>query len=260
MKLNEKQSKMVENNMNLVYYTLHKYFKLLYCKDNKTCDEDLNQVGFEGLCKAAYYFKEELGYKFATYAVPMIMGEVQRYIRDDRPYRIPRSLKDLAYSILRFKKDFEGKEFREPNVEEIALALCKTVEEINFAITSINDTISLHTEIEKTTEKNQLMLIEVIEDKKCNSDYDNADLKADIDTILNKLILSKKIKEKHLEIFKKYAIDGIIQVNLAKMFNISQAQVSRILKRVYFELKKNLKESGSDYRCSLEEKRLRTCS
>ena len=105
--------------------------------------DDLFQVGCVGLIKAIQNFDTNLNVRFSTYGVPMITGEIRRYLRDNSPLRIPRSTRDIAFRILQEKDALTAKKGREPTIDEIAKALEIRREEVEFALNAISDPVSL---------------------------------------------------------------------------------------------------------------------
>ena len=109
--------------------------------------DDLFQVGSLGLLKAIDNFDESFGVKFSTYAVPMIIGEIRRYLRDNTLIRISRSMKDLAYKVLSFKEEYVKNNMKEPTLEEISKALEVETIDVIISLESIQDPISIYTPI-----------------------------------------------------------------------------------------------------------------
>ena len=217
---------LVKGNLKLVLSILKK-FNNRY--DNM---DDLFQIGCIGLLKAIDNFDLSHEVKFSTYAVPMILGEVKRYIRDNNSIRISRSLKDLAYKILRLKEEHHDKKGVEMPVEDIAKELGVTTYDVVTALDSLKEPISMFEPIYNDG-GDTIYLYDQIEDKKISNE--------DLST---KLAISTAIDE--LDAREKYILDerfiiGKTQMEIAEELNISQAQVSRLEKGAIKQLKKVLK-------------------
>lgn len=170
--------------------------------------------------------------KFSTYAVPMIEGEIRRYLRDNNSLRISRSLKDIAYKSLKIQEEMLSKENHLPDYEEIANILGVSSYDVVLALESLKDPVSLFSAIYNDG-GDTIYLYDQIEDKKAN----NKDIES-------KLSLTEAINE--LSERKKFILDerfimGKTQIEIAEELMISQAQVSRLEKDAIKELKKVLK-------------------
>ena len=186
------------------------------------CDnmDDLFQIGTIGLIKAIDNFDLSHGVKFSTYAVPMILGEVKRYLRDNNSVRISRSVKDLAYKCLKVKEDFLNKESREPKICEIADILDVSEYDVCNALNSLKDTISMYEPI-----YNDGGDVIYLEDQ-LSKDEGLYDLETKIS--LRKALDKIKETERYI-IVHRYMI-GKTQMELASEIGISQAQISRLEK------------------------------
>ena len=132
-----RSEQLVTENINLIYLVMKRF------RNRGIENDDLFQIGAVGLMKAAERFDEGRGYTFSTYAVPMIIGEIRRYLRDNNSIRVSRSVRDLAYKALQFKEKFNKEKGREPSGEEIAKELGVEKEEIAFCLDAIQDPVSL---------------------------------------------------------------------------------------------------------------------
>ena len=215
----------VNGNLKLVLSILKKY--------NNRCDnmDDLFQVGCIGLIKAIDNFDLSFDVKFSTYAVPMILGEVKRYIRDNSSVRIARSIKDTAYKALQVKEDLTNSLNREPSVDEIAKKMDIEEYEVVLALDSLRDVISISEPIYNDG-GDTIYLIDQIEDK--NNKMKGIDDRVALNEALNKL----NDKEKYI-IRERYVI-GKTQMELADEIGISQAQISRIEKSALNNIKNNI--------------------
>ena len=191
--------------------------------------DDLFQIGCVGLIKAIDNFDISQDVQFSTYGVPMIIGEVKRYLRDNNSIRVSRSVRDLAYKAIQFKEKYIKEKGKEPNIEEIAKELGVEREEIAFSFDAIQDPVSLQEPIYNDgTEK--IYIIDQIKDNK-NTD----ELWAEKMTIAGAL---EKLNEKERMIVTKRFYNGKTQMEVAEEIGISQAQVSRLEKSAIAHIKK----------------------
>ena len=216
----------INGNLKLVLSIL-KFF-------NKTDEnkDDLFQVGCVGLLKAVANFDPSYGVKFSTYCVPMIQGEIRRYIRDNSSIRVSRSLKDLAYKIMKLKEEIIVSRGYEPSIEEIASLLGVTSVEAVEAMDSRRIPISIFEPIYNDG-GDTIYLYDQIEDKKNN----NVDI--DIKMAVNNAI--NELEEREQYILDQRFVIGKTQTELASELGISQAQISRVEKKAIESLKKTLK-------------------
>ena len=219
------KEELVNGNLKLVLSILRKY--------NNRCDnmDDLFQVGCIGLIKAIDNFDLKFDVKFSTYAVPMILGEVKRYLRDNNSIRVSRSIKDLAYHALLVKEELTNSLNREPSIKEIAEKLGMTEYEISNAIDSTKDTVSIFEPIYNDG-GDTIYLSDQIEDK--NNKMKLIEEKIAIKEAINKL------KEKEKYIIRERFIVGKTQMELAEEIGISQAQISRLEKTALKNIKNNI--------------------
>ena len=216
---------LINGNLKLVLSILKKFY-------NKSENlDDLFQIGCVGLIKAIDNFDLSYGVKFSTYAVPMILGEVKRYIRDNSSIRISRSLKDIAYKSLKIIDDYYAENGREPTFEYIADLLGVSEFDVSNALIALKDPVSMYEAIYNDG-GDTIYLYDQIEDKKSSSD------------VSNRLAIENAIND--LNMREKYILDerfvmGKSQMEIAEMLDISQAQVSRLEKKAINQLKKVLK-------------------
>ena len=220
------KEKLVNGNLKLVLSILKKY--------NNRCEnmDDLFQVGCIGLIKAIDNFDINFDVKFSTYAVPMILGEVKRYLRDNNSIRVARSIKDIAYHAMLIKEELTNKLNREPTIKEIAEKLNLPEFEVGNAIDSMKDTISIFEPI-YSDGGDTIYLEDQIEDK--NNKMKSIDDRVALKEAIEKL----KDKEKYI-IIERY-ITGKTQMELASEIGISQAQISRLEKTALNNIKNNIK-------------------
>ena len=182
--------------------------------------DDMFQVGCVGLIKAIDNFDESLNVKFSTYAVPMIIGEIRRYLRDNNSVRVSRSIRDTAYRALKVKEEIVKKFNYDPTPAEIAKILDVDESEINFALDAISDTISLNEPV--YTDGNETVRI-----------MDQIASVNDDENLVEKMTLNDAIKnlsdrEKEILLMRYYV--GKTQMEVSGEVGISQAQVSRLEK------------------------------
>ncbi len=194
--------------------------------------DDLFQVGCVGLIKAIDNFDLSQNVQFSTYAVPMIVGEVKRYLRDNNSIRVSRSVRDLAYKAIQFKERYIKEHGKEPHIDEIAKELGVEREEITFSFDAIQDPVSLQEPIYSDGTEN-IFIIDQIKDSK-NTD----ELWAENMTIEGAL---EKLNEKEKTIITKRFFNGRTQMEVADEIGISQAQVSRLEKSAIAHIRKYYK-------------------
>ncbi len=191
--------------------------------------DDLFQVGCVGLIKAIDNFDLSQNVQFSTYAVPMIIGEVKRYLRDNNSIRVSRSVRDLAYKAIQFKERYTKEHGREPHIEEIAKELGVEKEDIAFSFNAIQDPVSLQEPVYNDG-TDSINVMEQVRDTK-NTD----ELWAENMTIMGAM---QKLNEKEKMIITKRFFDGRTQMEVADEIGISQAQVSRLEKSAIQHIKR----------------------
>lgn len=191
--------------------------------------DDLFQVGCIGLIKAIDNFDVSQNVKFSTYAVPMIIGEIRRYLRDNNAIRVSRSLRDTAYKALQMKEQLTRKNAKEPSIQEIADELGIKKEDIVFALDAIQDPISLFEPVYHD-ESDTLYIMDQVSDDKNQDDIwlENIALKEAM----------KRINEREKQILMLRFFAGKTQMEVANEIGISQAQVSRLEKTALSHMKK----------------------
>lgn len=219
----EARQEFINGNLRLVLSVIKRF----YCRGENA--DDLFQVGCIGLIKAMDNFDLSQNVQFSTYAVPMIIGEVKRYLRDNNTIRVSRSIRDLAYKVLVVKENFLKEHDREPTMEEIEKIMGTSKEDIIMSLDAIQTPISL----QEPTSNNDLDNI-YVEDQ--ISDNKNTDQYwADKITIAEAL---KKLNNKEKLIISKRFFEGRTQVEVAAEIGISQAQVSRLEKNAIAHIKR----------------------
>lgn len=216
----EAKNKLVNDNLPLVWSLVHRFKNTLYDK------EDLFQIGCLGLLKAIEKFDLTFDVQFSTYAVPIILGELKRHFRDDGAIKVSRSLKELNIKVLKAKNKLENEYGREPTIDEITTYLNEPREDIlmameaNFYPTSLNEVVF---EKDGSTISMEDRIIDDQSDK-----------------LLNLIALKEELsklndKEKKL-IYYRYFLD-LNQQTVAKYFNVSQVQISRLEKKLIEKLR-----------------------
>ena len=218
------RDELINGNLKLVLSVLKKFYNK---SDNL---DDLFQIGCVGLIKAIDNFDLKYEVKFSTYAVPMILGEIKRYIRDNCSIRISRSLKDIAYKILKFREEYYLNYGVEAPISLLAKELGVSEFDISNALTALKDPISMY-EAVYNDGGDTIYLYDQIEDKKTTDFSFNLAIDDAIDSLND--------REKY--ILDERFIVGKSQMEIASELDISQAQVSRLEKKAIKQLKKVLK-------------------
>ena len=220
---NEAREKFIQGNLRLVLSVIQRFY------GRGESVDDLFQVGCVGLIKAIDNFDITLNVQFSTYAVPMIIGEIRRYLRDNNPIRVSRSIRDLAYKALQAKEKLAKQNQKEPTVEEIAKELGIPKEEIVVSLDAIQDPVSLQEPVYNDGAESIYVMDQV-------KDIKNTDeLWAENITITEAM---KKLNDREKIIVNKRFFDGRTQMEVAEEIGISQAQVSRLEKSAIERIKK----------------------
>ncbi len=191
--------------------------------------DDLFQVGCIGLIKAIDNFDLSQNVRFSTYAVPMIIGEIRRYLRDNNPIRVSRSLRDIAYKALQAREQLINKNSKEPTITEIANELNLPKEEIVFALDAIQDPISLFEPIYHDS-GDAIYVVDQVKDEKSEDEVWLQSIA--IREAINKL----NKRERHILNLRFF--EGKTQMEVAEEIGISQAQVSRLEKNALRQMRK----------------------
>ena len=216
----------IRGNLRLVLSVIKRFHN-----HNENAD-DLFQIGCIGLMKSIDNFDPTMGVKFSTYAVPMIIGEVRRYLRDNSSYRIPRSLRDTAYKAIHTKELLARDLDHEPTLEEISKECEIPVEEILYALDAIQTPLSLFDPV-YTDGGDTLFVMDQISDKKNKEEnwVKNLSLQDALGTL----------NERDKKIIKMRFFEGKTQIEVADEIHISQAQVSRLEKNALKSMKHYLR-------------------
>ena len=195
--------------------------------------DDLFQIGCIGLMKAVDNFDTSLQVKFSTYAVPMILGEIRRYLRDNNTIRVSRSLRDIAYKAIYAKENYMKLHQREPSIMEIATEIGVEKEEIMNALDAIQSPMSLYEPV-YTEGGDNLYVMDQVSDKKNREENWVENL------ALQDAIKRLNAREKHLIQLRFY--EGKTQMEVAEEIGISQAQVSRLEKNALKTMRNYLRD------------------
>lgn len=221
----EAREEFIKGNLRLVLSVIKRF-----SSSNENVD-DLFQIGCIGLMKAIDNFDITLNVKFSTYAVPMIMGEIRRFLRDNSSIRVSRSIKDTAYKAIYTKENMMKKSLREPTLAEVAKEVGVSKEEIVYALDAIQNPMSLYDPVYSDGE-DTLYVMDQISDKKNKEE-----------NWVEHLSLSeamKQLNKRENEIIVLRFFEGKTQMEVAEMIGISQAQVSRLEKNALNVMKKFL--------------------
>ena len=221
------RDKVYEENTGLIYSVVKRF------AGRGVEAEDLFQIGSIGLLKAVDKFDTSFEVKFSTYAVPMIIGEIRRYLRDTGIIKVSRSLKESQYRVFKIREDLEKKLGREPSVTELAEAAEISLEELNMELEAGAEVESLHKTIYQG-EGTELSLLDKIPEK------ENSQEKL-LDKVLLEELLGRLETEERKLIYMRYFQD-MTQTEIARQLHISQVQVSRMEKRILKKLKKHCEE------------------
>lgn len=219
----EAREKFIQGNLRLVLSVVQRF-----SGRNESAD-DLFQIGCIGLIKSIDNFDISLNVQFSTYAVPMIIGEIRRYLRDNNIVRVSRSVRDLAYKTIQVRERLTKETGKEPGIEEIAKELETTPEDIAFSLDAIQDPVSLQEPVYNDG-ADSIYIMDQVKDVK-NTD----ELWAENITILEAM---KKLSDKEKLIVNKRFFDGRTQMEVAEEIGISQAQVSRLEKSAIERIKR----------------------
>ena len=217
------REKFINGNLRLVLSVIQRFY------NRGENVDDLFQIGCIGLIKSIDNFDLSQNVQFSTYAVPMIIGEIRRYLRDNNSVRVSRSIRDLAYRVLQIKERVSREQNREASIEEIAKELGVEREEIAFCLDAIQDPISLQEPVYKDGTEN-LYVMDQIRDNKNIDDKWVEDL-----TIAQAMT---KLNKREKEIISRRFFDGRTQMEVAEEIGISQAQVSRLEKGAISRIRK----------------------
>jgi RNA polymerase sporulation-specific sigma factor len=216
----------IKGNLRLVLSVIKRF------QNSSESVDDLFQIGCIGLIKAIDNFDTSLNVKFSTYAVPMIIGEIRRYLRDNNSIRVSRSLRDIAYKAIYAKENYIRQNLKEPTIGEIAEEIGIEKEMIVYAMDAIQNPVSLFEPV-YTEGGDTLYVMDQISDKKNREDHwiENLSLREALKRLGN--------RERHIIELRFY--EGKTQMEVAREVGISQAQVSRLEKNALKSMKNYLR-------------------
>lgn len=219
------RERLINGNLRLVLSVIQGF------QNRGECPDDLFQVGCVGLIKAVDNFDMTLDVKFSTYAVPMIIGEIRRYMRDNNMLRVSRSVRDMAYKAMQARERLSNELMREPTISEIASALGESTKAVSAALDAIIAPISLYEPVYSDS-GDTLYVMDQIKDNDCN-DANWIDHIA-----LGEVIDGLGVRERRILQLRFFA--GKTQTEVSKEIGISQAQVSRLEKQALEKMKREL--------------------
>ncbi|MBR2903502.1 MAG: sigma-70 family RNA polymerase sigma factor [Clostridia bacterium] len=193
-------------------------------------EEDVFQAGCIGLIKAIDNFDISVGVKFSTYAVPMVMGEMKRYLREGNSLRVSRSIRDTAYKVLKAREEIERRD-EEATIEKIAKEIKATASEVVYALDAISDPVSLYEPVYNKAGDTLLLMDQLCDDK-------NTDERWTESIALHEAMEKLGEREKRILYLRYY--EGKTQTEISDEVGISQAQVSRLEKNALHTLKLNI--------------------
>lgn len=220
----EARDKFILANLRLVLSVVQRF-------NNKGNSDDLFQIGTVGLIKALDNFDMGYGVKFSTYAVPMIIGEIRRYLKEQSGIRVTRSMRDMAYKALKTREILTGNNIAEPSVMEIAAELNVPIREVACALDAVSEPISLYDNVYNDSE-DSMTVMEHLSDPSNTTEH-NEEL-----YVLNQALATLPDREKEIIDLRYYV--GKTQVEISAELNISQAQVSRLEKNAIQHLKEQM--------------------
>ena len=219
------RQKLIEGNLRLVLAVIQRFDK------RGECPDDLFQVGCIGLMKAIANFDPTKNVRFSTYGVPMIAGEVRRYLRDNSAIRVSRSIRDVAYRVLQCKETLMASLGREPTLEEIAKELALPVEEVSQALDAVSAPVSLFDPVYSDGGDPLTVMDQVMDNR-------NTELNWMEHIALRRAFRELNDREKQILSLRFY--DGKTQIEVANVLGISQAQVSRLEKGAIGAMRKSV--------------------
>jgi RNA polymerase sporulation-specific sigma factor len=222
---NEARETLIQGNLRLVLSVIQRF------SNRGEYVDDLFQVGCIGLIKAIDNFDLGQNVRFSTYAVPMVIGEIRRYLRDNNAVRVSRSLRDIAYKALQAREKLVNANEAEPSISQIAQELAIPREEVVFALDAIQEPVSLFEPIYNDGGDPILVMDQISDDKNTDEQW--------LEEISIREAM-KKLNEREKHIVNLRFFSGKTQMEVAEEIGISQAQVSRLEKAALKQLKKHI--------------------
>ena len=221
----EAREKYIKGNLRLVLSVIKRF------ENSSENADDLFQIGCVGLMKAVDHFDPDRLVKFSTYAVPMIIGEIRRYLRDNSSIRVSRSLRDMAYKAIYAREGYVRQHMKEPTVQEIADEIGISKEDVAFALDAIQVPMSLHEPV-YSDGGDTLYVMDQVSDKKNREENWVEELSLDA--------AMERLNERERYIITLRFFEGKTQMEVAEQIRISQAQVSRLEKNALKTMRKYL--------------------
>ena len=221
----EAREKYIKGNLRLVLSVIKRF------ENSSENADDLFQIGCVGLMKAVDHFDPDRLVKFSTYAVPMIIGEIRRYMRDNSSIRVSRSLRDTAYKAIYAREGYVRQHMKEPTVQEIADEIGISKEDVAFALDAIQVPMSLHEPV-YSDGGDTLYVMDQVSDKKNREENWVEELSLDA--------AMERLNERERYIITLRFFEGKTQMEVAEQIRISQAQVSRLEKNALKTMRKYL--------------------
>ena len=218
------REKLIEGNLRLVLSVIQRF------SGRGENPDDLFQVGCIGLIKAIDNFDLSLDVRFSTYACPMIIGEVKRYLRDGNSLRVSRSIRDMAYRVLKAREEIEQND-EEATLEKIADKLQVATKEVVYALDAISDPVSLYEPVYNKA-GDTLFLMDQLKDEKCSDEIWTEHV------ALSEAMRKLGDRERKILFLRYY--EGKTQTEISEEVGISQAQVSRLEKNALGRIRKNI--------------------
>lgn len=212
----------VTANLRLVLSIVQRFY------GRKACADDLFQVGCVGLIKAMKNFNTDFNLRFSTYAVPMIIGEIRRFLRDSSALRVSRSLRDRAYKALQIRHDLETTGNKEATCEEIAACMELPVRDVTYALDAIADPVSLYDPIYHDGDETVMVMDQI------------SDARYDSERWIGNIAVGEamdRLPERERKILSLRFYEGKTQMEVSEEIGISQAQVSRLEKNAIKQLR-----------------------
>ena len=206
------REKFIEGNMRLVLSMVQRF------KTDKVCADDLFQVGILGLIKAIDNFNVNLNVRFSTYAVPMILGEIKRYIRESSALKVGRGIRDIAYKAMTARDRMEKTATKEVSLAEIAAEISLPYAEVVSALDAISDPVSIYESVFSDGEEGMLVVDQISDPESEEDKLNKISLREGID----------KLPERERNIIMMRYYQGKTQMEISEELNVSQAQVSRL--------------------------------
>ena len=228
---NTAQKELYEDNIGLVRSVMKRYV------NRGTDSEDLFQIGSIGLIKAIRNFDLSFDVCFSTYAVPMIAGEIRRYLRDEGPIKVSRSVKELGFKIKAYVEEVQRKSFREPLVSEIAQALEVEKEDIVMAIEAARIPESIYAPVDENSPNTEYLIDKILQ----SDDSDTVGY----ERLLDRIALEKAMEdlnEEEKKIIQLRYFGEMTQTQIAEKLGVSQVQVSRMEKKILIKMRIKLTE------------------